>query len=161
MAGGWRKIYCTFAGIQSSALISNKQYQKIIESMPILCVDIIIMNSKGKYLLIKRANEPLKGEWWVIGGRVHKGETLEEAATRKVREETSLEINNPIAVGYYEDVNEKTPFGSDCSQHSTSIVFSAKVYDDQQIKLDYQSTDWKYSKKLPNFFYLKLFNVLE
>ena len=111
--------------------------------------------------MIKRANEPLKGEWWVIGGRVHKGETLGEAAIRKIREETSLEIDNPIAIGYYEDVNEKSPFGSDCSQHSTSIVFSVKFYDDQQIKLDYQSTDWKYSKKLPKFFNLKLFNVWE
>jgi len=55
--------------------IKTETYNQIIEVLPILCVDVIIQNKDGEYLLIKRANEPKVGCWWVIGGRVHKGET--------------------------------------------------------------------------------------
>jgi 8-oxo-dGTP diphosphatase len=45
-----------------------------------------------KVLLIRRAQEPLKGEWSLPGGAVELGETLEEAARREALEETGLAI---------------------------------------------------------------------
>jgi 8-oxo-dGTP diphosphatase len=48
-------------------------------------------------LLIRRAQEPLKGEWSLPGGAVELGETLDEAIRREVLEETCLAIE-PIAV---------------------------------------------------------------
>ena len=60
------------------SLIALDKYTKIIEDLPIYCVDIIIKNDQEEYLLIKRNNEPKKGEWWVIGGRVLKGETTKD-----------------------------------------------------------------------------------
>lgn len=64
-------------------------YKKIVESMPIACVDIVVTSGK-KFFLVKRRDEPAKGEWWPIGGRVIKGESLEAAVTRKVREEMGV-----------------------------------------------------------------------
>lgn len=133
-------------------MISDGQYRDIIEVLPILCVDIMIRNHNGEYLLIKRANEPLKGLWWVVGGRVLKGETLKQAATRKTFEEIGLKTNSFKFVGYYEDTYEKNPFGSATALHSVSVVFSTMIDEDFQIKLDYQSTSWKYSKRLPERF---------
>jgi 8-oxo-dGTP diphosphatase len=43
-------------------------------------------------LLVKRAHEPLKGEWSLPGGAVAVGETLEEAIRREVHEETCLDV---------------------------------------------------------------------
>jgi len=137
-------------------MIPEKQYISIIEVLPILCVDIIIQNRSGEYLLIQRGREPLKGEWWVIGGRVLKGETLEEGAVRKIKEESNLSISEVNFVGYYEDTSEVNPFGESMPLHSVSMVFSATYPDDQNIKLDYQSLNWKFSKVLPEKFILKL-----
>lgn len=138
-------------------IIPSEQYKKIVEVLPILCVDVIIKNSKGEYLLIKRANEPLKDQWWVIGGRVLKGESLEQAAKRKVKEEAGLEIDGIKSIGYYEDASETNPFGLEIQLHSVSIVFSANIEDKQTVTLDYQSSGWKYSKDLPKKFRVKRF----
>lgn len=43
-------------------------------------------------LLIRRGQEPLKGEWSLPGGAVELGETLEEAVCREVLEETGLVV---------------------------------------------------------------------
>ena len=66
-------------------MIPKEFYKEILKVIPIVCVDIVICNSKGLYLLVKRKNEPLKGWWWVVGGRVLHGETAKEAAARKIR----------------------------------------------------------------------------
>jgi colanic acid biosynthesis protein WcaH len=130
-------------------VIPAEQYQHIIKVLPILCVDVVVKNPRGEYLLIKRANEPRKGQWWVIGGRLLKGETLEEAVVRKVREETSLNVGAPHPIGYYEAVSQENPFGLAPRLHAVSVVFSTVVDDGQQIRLDDQSLDWKYSEELP------------
>jgi colanic acid biosynthesis protein WcaH len=131
-------------------MIPLKQYKKVLEVMPILCVDIIVRNMHGEYLLIKRGNEPLKGEWWVIGGRVFKGETMQTAAKRKLLEETGIRAHNLFLVGYYEDHFSVNRHGTTTGEHSVSILFLAIIdKEKQQIKLDEQSTHWRFSKKLP------------
>jgi len=138
--------------------IAEKEYARIMGVLPILCVDVVVQNSKGEYLLIKRANEPLKDQWWALGGRVLKGELLEQAAIRKVSEEAGLKVSSVKPIGYYEDISETNPFGLSKPLHSVSIVFSANADDHQQIRLDDQSTEWKYSKRLPADFHIKSFD---
>ena len=50
----------------------------------------------GRVLLVKRGQEPLKGEWALPGGRLELGETLTEGVVREVLEETGLQVR-PIA----------------------------------------------------------------
>lgn len=58
---------------------------------PIVAVGAVILDG-DRVLLVKRGQEPLKGEWSLPGGVVELSETLEAALTREVREETSLDI---------------------------------------------------------------------
>lgn len=46
----------------------------------------------NRVVLIRRANEPRKGEWSIPGGKLELGETLAEGVRREVREETGLEV---------------------------------------------------------------------
>ena len=140
------------------SLIPLNKYSKILEDLPIYCVDIIIKNDKEEYLLIKRNNEPKKGEWWVVGGRVLKGETAKEAAIRKVKQETDLQVRKIEPVGYFELVNGENPFGLPFKYHTISVVFMAIADDYQKINLDAQSTDFKFSKELPKDFNIQAFN---
>lgn len=137
------------------SFIPVEEYKKIIETMPILCVDVVIQTSRNEYLLVKRTNEPLKDRWWVIGGRVQKGETLEHAVIRKLKEETGLEAERIQPIGYYEDIFDSNPFGLKTKLHCVSIVFLVTFDDRQEIKLDHQSSDWKFSKELPDDLLIK------
>jgi colanic acid biosynthesis protein WcaH len=142
------------------SFIPDKQYAQIMEVLPILCVDVLLFNPNGQCLLVKRTNEPLKGRWWVIGGRVLKGETLSRAAIRKIKEETGLRVSSVDPIGYYEKTSDINRFGSLTPLHAVSVVFTAVVYDSLKIKLDSQSSEWKYSTQIPKGFSVKPFLAL-
>lgn len=58
---------------------------------PIVGVGAVII-ADGRALLVRRAAEPLKGEWSIPGGVVDLGETLRSAVVREVLEETELNV---------------------------------------------------------------------
>lgn len=133
-------------------LIPAKLYKKIVELVPILCVDVILKYKK-KYILIKRANEPLKSLWWIPGGRAFKGEKTLATARRKVWIETGLIARNFKIIGIYEDFYPRSFFGIPTS--SVSVVYEAEVEKFSPI-LDKTSSDIKLFDKLPYRFLKKL-----
>jgi 8-oxo-dGTP diphosphatase len=58
---------------------------------PIIGVGGVVV-SHGRALLVRRATEPLKGEWSVPGGVLELGEKLHDGVRREVLEETGLEV---------------------------------------------------------------------
>jgi 8-oxo-dGTP diphosphatase len=59
---------------------------------PVVGVGAVVLDAR-RVLLIRRAQEPLKGQWSLPGGGVELGETLEQAVAREVLEETGLEVD--------------------------------------------------------------------
>jgi ADP-ribose pyrophosphatase YjhB (NUDIX family) len=58
---------------------------------PIVGVGAVIVNN-DRVLVVRRATEPLKGQWSIPGGMLELGEKLREGLAREVLEETSLEV---------------------------------------------------------------------
>jgi len=136
-------------------MIPAPLYKKIVESVPILCVDVILTH-QGKYVLVKRKTEPLKDEWWIVGGRALKGERTIDAARRKCIEEVGLNVKNLKMVGVYEDSYPKSSWGVPTS--SVSIVYKGEVGNVVAVLNDTLS-DLKLAEGLPNRF-MKRFNKL-
>jgi 8-oxo-dGTP diphosphatase len=55
-------------------------------------VGAVIIDERGRLLLIKRGHEPGAGLWSLPGGRVEPGETDAAALVREMREETGLVV---------------------------------------------------------------------
>ncbi len=58
---------------------------------PIVGVGAVIVD-RDRVLLVRRATEPLKGEWSVPGGMLELGEKLRDGVRREVLEETGLQV---------------------------------------------------------------------
>ena len=102
--------------------------------MPILCVDLMIING-GKCLLIKRDNEPAKEEYWFPGGRILKLETIKDAALRKAKEEVNLECDFQHIVSIEETIFKKTGRMS-TDMHTVNVVCRLTTDKIDEIKLD-------------------------
>jgi len=90
---------------------------------PAPTVDIIIevLKNDGQegIILIKRKNPPYG--WALPGGFVDYGETLEEAAIREAKEETSLDIRLKCQMHTYSDPDR------DPRQHTITTVYIAQA----------------------------------
>ncbi len=86
---------------------------------PVPTVDIIIEVEGGGVVLIERENEP--HGWALPGGFVDYGESLETAAVREAKEETSLDV------GLIEQFHTYSNPARDPRQHTISTVFVARA----------------------------------
>ena len=83
--------------------LPDEDYKKVLSTVPIVCVDCLVLNEKGEFLLIRRNNQPLKGEYWVPGGRVYKNEKLFSAVYRKMLDEIGVEVKIVRLIGFFEE----------------------------------------------------------
>jgi 8-oxo-dGTP diphosphatase len=58
---------------------------------PIVGVGAIVVDG-DRVLIVRRATEPLKGQWSIPGGMLEIGEKLRDGLAREVLEETSLDV---------------------------------------------------------------------
>ena len=103
---------------------------------PSLTVDIFIYDDKNNFILIKRKNDPYKDCWAFPGGFVEYGATVENAARREAKEETSIDVELTKLVGVYSDP-DRDPRG-----HTVTVVFLAKGnFDDRKADDDAKDID--------------------
>ena len=126
-------------------------YELITDSIPIASVEAII--SKGNSLLfLRRQNSPAKGQWWFPGGRIRKGETLEEALYREVKEETGLEVIESKLINVYSRIFD--------GRHDIAIAYLCKCKGDKII-LNNEHSEYKYFKRYPKSIHPHLIQVIQ
>jgi ADP-ribose pyrophosphatase YjhB (NUDIX family) len=69
----------------------GKTLKRDYPDRPIVGVGAVVVKD-GHALVVRRATEPLRGEWSVPGGMLELGEKLREGIAREVKEETGLEV---------------------------------------------------------------------
>ena len=88
--------------------------------IPSITTDIFIFDEDFNFILIQRKNEPYKDYWALPGGYVEYGESVENAAIREAKEETSIDVELKELVGVYSEP-DRDPRG-----HSITVVYTAK-----------------------------------
>jgi len=116
---------------------------------PSLTVDVVVFSSTGtdlQVLLIERKEEPFAGKWAIPGGFVNEDESLEAAAERELKEETSVGGQFLIQFGSFGDP-DRDPRG-----WTISVAFLAFATD-KKMKVragdDAREADWFDVMELP------------
>ena len=92
---------------------------------PNLTVDAIVLDRKGRLLLVERGRDPYKGRFALPGGFVEYGETVENAIVRELEEETGIKATVIELFGVY-SAPDRDPRG-----HTVTLVFRLKIVSGQ------------------------------
>jgi len=90
---------------------------------PHIGIGIILINPAGLVLIGKREG-PHAPYWSIPGGYLEPGETFETAAIREVKEETGLDIADPVVIGVSNNLETWKAEGL----HVVSVFLLAKEF---------------------------------
>ena len=120
---------------------SNKDYERFRECFTFSCVDLLIFDGKA-VLLTKRTINPFKGYWHLPGTIIRRGEKRENAVKRAAKDELGKEIIIKEELGVYESIVS--------FRHDISNAYMVKFKNRKNIKVDFQSDEYKFFKRLPS-----------
>ena len=128
--------------------IPEEEWATIVRNVPIVSVDLLVRTPDG-VLLVERTNRPAKGEWFVPGGRVRKGERLVEAVHRVAREELGVEVGIEGRLGAYEHLYDDADVDGAGGKHYLANGFLVHT-DATKFDLDDQHGDARVFETFPD-----------
>ena len=101
----------------------------------------------GQLLLGKRNNEPLRGEWFTPGGRIHKNETWQDALLRIVEVELGLSgiaVEDFSLMGVWDHFYNNSAVDQGISTHYVNLPHYVRFKSKPEITLDDQhaGSEW-------------------
>lgn len=113
-------------------------FATVIDSAPLVSLDLVVVDTSGNALFGQRLNRPAKGYWFVPGGRILKNESLKDAFHRLTQEELGQAFNMEDAqlIGpydhFYEDYvfTDDNPLPHPVSTHYVAIAYLVKLKDE-------------------------------
>jgi len=83
-------------------MVDSEIFECIVKNTSLISIDFVV-KKKDKILLGKRINNPAKGYWFTIGGRIYKNEKISEAQKRILKNELDYEGKfEPAFIGVFE-----------------------------------------------------------
>lgn len=124
--------------------IEDNLYKKIVENIPISTVDVLLFSRDlKKVLLFLRNNEPAKGEYYSLGGKLNKCETFSNCAKRKLKEEVGIVENKGLVfIDILSETFSNCFFSNDIPTHFVNIYYA--LICDESIKITLDSQHAKY-----------------
>ena len=111
--------------LNSDGWLSDDAFHQVVAHTPLVSLDFVVTNTQGEWLLGRRVNRPAQGSWFVPGGRVRKGETLENAAHRLIQEELGHpgDLKDMDFLGVYQHFYADSMLAPDLSTHYVVLAY--------------------------------------
>jgi colanic acid biosynthesis protein WcaH len=99
--------------------LDNNTFATVIDSTPLISIDLVVKNQQGQALLGLRTNRPAQGYWFVPGGRIQKNESMQTAFTRLCQNELGMDfsIDQARFIGPFQHFYDDSVFGKHISTH--------------------------------------------
>lgn len=109
--------------------LSKQRFSQVVESTPLVSIDLVIEDESGQVLLGERLNRPAQGFWFVPGGRILKDEKLEDAFFRLTSEELGrgFKLSQATLLGPYTHLYDDNVFGNEFTTHYVAIAYKLVV----------------------------------
>jgi colanic acid biosynthesis protein WcaH len=128
--------------------IPDESFAAFLDTMPQVSVEIVLERD-GSVLLVKRTNEPAKGEWFWPGTRLYKGESFEHAVRRLARKELGIEVTIHSQVGVCNHFWETANLPSVESTHTVNVVYHGRPAGDiGELTLDDQHDEYRFIDRI-------------
>lgn len=125
--------------------IPETLFSDIVAKMPVCTVDLALFNNDGAEVLVfRRSDPPLKGQWFTLGGRLRKNETLRDCAVRQAKAEADLTVD-PNALffgGAFDEIHDESRFGRNITYHCVNICWGYILSGSPPIQLDGQHHEY-------------------
>ncbi len=109
-----------------------------------VAVKAVIQNQDGKFLIVREGER-----WQAVGGRLEKGEKLEDGLRREIEEETGI---TDIEVGKVIHVDEWFAKPEGELKHIVALFFLCRVKSDEIIlSTEHQEFAWITVEELDNY----------
>lgn len=111
--------------------LNDNDFRTVIESAPLVSIDLIVKNNNGEILLGERVNRPAQNFWFVPGGRILKMESIHDAFQRITQAELGQQfsIKEAKLIGPYDHFYSDCVFGPNISTHYVAIAYELSVGD--------------------------------
>jgi colanic acid biosynthesis protein WcaH len=105
--------------------LAEKSFIEVTRNTPLVSIDLLVDDGKGRFLLGKRINKPAQGLWFVPGGRILKNQTISEAFSSLASRELNLDLTlrDSRLRGVYEHFYEDNFF--DIAEFGTHYIVLA------------------------------------
>lgn len=130
--------------------LDKNKFKFIVANTPLISIDLIIKNEWNQFLLGLRKNRPAQESWFVPGGRVLKGESLDKAFERL----TAAEIGNAFALqkaefrGVFQHFYDDSVMSKTISTHYVVLAYELSVKLSDLNLPEEQHSDYKWFKTL-------------
>jgi len=139
----------------SRKYLPSDLYGNLVRDCVVCCVDCLLVRvnaetGKKECLLVLRSSEPVKGVWWLPGGRLLKGESFFAAAKRKALQETGLTNVTCVQVlGVWNTFFPTSNWDTEASKGTQTVnpIVLVECGNDNagvDVKLDETSEEWRW-----------------
>ena len=110
--------------MNSSGWLPDKEFAKAVNALPLVSVDLVLVNKAGQMLLGLRRNAPARHWWFTPGGRVHKNEPYEACLLRVAMGELGLQeqdVQGAQLMGVWDHFYEDSACSPEVSTHYVNL----------------------------------------
>lgn len=120
-----------------SSFLDHDIFRCVVQNAPLVSIDLLVRDRRGRYLLGRRKNRPAQGAWFVPGGRVRKDETLDAAFLRLTETELGHRVARAAAelAGIYEHLYDDNFAGTDFNTHYIVLAHTLPELDLDELTL--------------------------
>ncbi len=132
-----------------SGYLTQIEFNKAIDLLPLISIDLVLINPEGQILLGQRRHAPAKKWWFTPGGRIRKNESFVKCLQRIIESElglSAIDVNDAKLMGVWDHFYDDSAFSREISTHYVNLphILQMKYSLDLDLLPNEQHSGWRY-----------------